>query len=95
MPGKDFFNDADFHALAGKLPNHLQDFIRFAYLTAWRKGEIASLRWEDVDSDVIRLRGENAKNGEGRTVTLGGELGELIERRKARAPSENQGSRDA
>ena len=56
---------------------------RFGYLTGWRKGEIASLRWEDVDGDVIRLRAENAKNGEARTVTLGGELGELIERRKA------------
>lgn len=78
-----FFNNADFHALVEKMPSYLQDFIRFAYLTAWRKGEIASLHWEDVDGDVIRLRGENAKNGEGRTVTLGGELGELIERRKA------------
>jgi integrase len=77
-----FFNDVDFHALAGNLPVYLQDFSRFGYLTGWRKGEIASLRWEDVDGDVIRLRGENAKNGEARTVTLGGELGELIERRK-------------
>jgi integrase len=78
-----FFNDADFHVLSGKLPNYLHDFTRFGYLTGWRKGEIASLRWEDVDSDAIRLRAENAKNGEGRTVTLEGELGDLIERRKA------------
>ncbi|MGB8478174.1 MAG: site-specific integrase [Acidobacteriaceae bacterium] len=78
-----FFNDADFHVLSGKLPSYLHDFTRFGYLTGWRKGEIASLRWEDVDSDAIRLRAENAKNGEGRTVTLEGELGELIERRKA------------
>jgi integrase len=78
-----FFNDADFQALASKLPGYLQDFVRFGYLTGWRKGEIASLRWEDVDGDVIRLRSENAKNGEARSVTLGGELGDLIERRKA------------
>ena len=77
-----FFNDVDFHALSGKLPEYLHDFARFGYLTGWRKGEIASLRWEDVDSDTIRLKGVNAKNGQGRIV-LGGELGELIERRKA------------
>ena len=77
-----FFNDADFHALASKLPSYLHDFTRFGYLTGWRKGEIASLLWEDVDGDVIRLRAENTKNGEARTVTLGGELGELMERRK-------------
>jgi integrase len=65
------------------LPLYLRDFVRFGYLTGWRKGEIASLCWEDVDGDVIRLRAENSKNGEGRTVTLGGELGEWIERRNA------------
>src|ERR1035438_9378750 len=42
-----FFNDADFQALVGNLPAYLQDFVRFGYLTGWRKGEIASLRWED------------------------------------------------
>jgi integrase len=77
-----FFTDGDFHALTANLSCYLQDFVRFGYLTGWRKAEIASLRWEDVDADVIRLRAENAKNGEGRTVTLGGELGDLIERRK-------------
>jgi integrase len=31
----------------------------------------------------VRLRGENSKNGEARTVTLSGDLADLIERRKA------------
>ena len=39
--------------------------------------------WEDVDRDIIRLRAENSKNGEARTITLDGELAELIDRRKA------------
>ena len=87
-----FFSDAEFHALAEHLPAYLRDFTRFGYLTGWRKGEIASLRWEDVDSDVIRLRGENAKNGEGRSITLDGELGELIERRKSDRQVKTEGS---
>jgi integrase len=64
------------------LPVYLQDFARFGYLTGWRKGEIASLRWQDVEGDIIRLRAENSKNGEGRSVTLNGELEELIKRRR-------------
>ena len=78
-----FFLDIEFRALLGHLPEYLQDFTRFGYLTGWRKGEIASLRWEDVEGDVIRLRAEHSKNGEARSVTLDGELVDVMERRKA------------
>jgi integrase len=57
-----------------KLHEYLRDFVQFGYLTGWRKGEIASLRWTDVEGDVVRLRGQNAKNDEGRSVTLSGDL---------------------
>jgi integrase len=30
----------------------VQDFARFAYLSGWRKGEVASLTWADVDRDA-------------------------------------------
>ncbi|MBI4562432.1 MAG: site-specific integrase [Candidatus Rokubacteria bacterium] len=63
----------------------LRDFARFGYLSGWRKGEIASLTWADVDRDgrVIRLRPGSSKTGEGRTLALEGELWEIIERRWA------------
>jgi integrase len=77
-----FFGDTEFRLVVENLPDYLRDFARFGYMTGWRRGEIDSLRWEDVDGDVIRLRAENSKNGEGRTITLDGELAELIERRK-------------
>jgi integrase len=77
-----FFSDADFRVVMNNLPPYLQDFALFGYLTGWRRGEIASLCWADVDGDVIRLRPENSKNDEGRTLTLDGELSQLIERRK-------------
>ena len=77
-----FFTEKEFRTLLEHMPENLKDFVLFAYLTGWRKGETASLRWEDVDGDVIRLRAENSKNREGRTVPLVGELAELIERRK-------------
>ena len=77
-----FFAEADFRNVISNLPDYLKDFARFAYLTGMRKGEIASLRWDDVDGDTIRLRAENAKNGEARTVPIEGELTELINRRR-------------
>jgi integrase len=80
-----FFSDAEVRAVMANLPEYLQDFVLFGYLCGWRKGEIASLGSEDVDGDIIRLRPEHSKNGEGRMVTTleEPELVELLERRKA------------
>ncbi len=77
-----FFSDAELRAIVGNLPDYLQDFTLFAYLVGWRKGEIASLAWADVDGDVIRLQAKNSKNRKGRLIVLEGELAELIERRR-------------
>ena len=44
-----FLERADLEALVAALPDDLQDFTRFAYLTAWRRGEVATLRWSDID----------------------------------------------
>ena len=68
------FSEPEFRAVVDTPPEYLKDFARFAYYTGMRKGEIASLRWEDLDGDVIRLRAENAKNGKARSVPIGGEL---------------------
>jgi len=84
-----FFEDADFKAVLGKLPDYLADFAQFGYLVGWRKGEIASLLWADVDADVIRLRAEHSKNRHGRSVPLCDsegkltQVGQLIERRRS------------
>ncbi len=60
-----FFERIDLEAVVAALPDYLRDFTRFAYLTGWRKGEIISLKWTDVDRDTgsIRLRPEAAKTG--------------------------------
>jgi integrase len=78
-----FFGDRELRAVVENLPDYLKDFVRFAFLVGWRKGEVASLSWSDVEGDCIRLCPENAKNGEGRMIVLEGELSELIERRRA------------
>jgi integrase len=77
-----FFERADFECLVSFLPDYLKDFARFASLSGWRKGEIASLKWADVDMDgrVIRLRPEHSKNGAGRVLSLEGELWDITDR---------------
>jgi integrase len=84
-----FFEDADCKGIVEALPEYLRDVVHFGYITGWRKGEVASLVWADVDSDVIRLRPENAKTGQGRSVPLTDsdgkvtEVGEIIARRRS------------
>ena len=85
-----FFADSDFHALIEKHSELSSGLRAFRIPDGWRKGEIASLRWPDLEGDVVRLRGENAKNGEGRSVTLSGDLADLMERRKAQRQVETK-----
>src|SRR4051812_18222992 len=78
-----FFTEPGVRRVISNLPQELADFTMFAWLTGMRKGEIASLCWEDFDGDCIRLRAEDAKNGTARLIPLEGELVELIERRSS------------
>jgi integrase len=90
-----FFEREQFDAVVAALPAYLKDFARFGYLTGWRKGEIRSLTWRDLDREggVIRLRAEAAKNGRGRLVPLDGDLAALMERRwQARLLTASDGS---
>ena len=52
-------------------------------MTAWRKGQIASLTWADVDraAGILVARAEHVKNGRAHKLVLEGELAEIIERR--------------
>ena len=87
-----FFSESEFRAVVENLPEYLKDFARFAYYTGMRKGEIASLRWEDLDGDIIRLRAENAKNGKARSVPIDGELEKVIDRRRVARQVKSSGN---
>lgn len=79
---KGFFSVQELEKVVANLPADLRDFTRFAFATAWRKGEIASLRWSDVEEGIVRLRGEHSKNRESRQVVIDGEITGIIERRQ-------------
>jgi integrase len=82
-----FLEPATFGTLRAALPAWLADAATFAYLTGWRKNEIATLTWADVTltptGGQVRLRAAHSKNKKPRIVPLAGELRALLERRKA------------
>jgi integrase len=85
---KGFFEHGEFVAFRNALPDYFKPVVTFAYYTGWRKQEILSLKWNQVDLNArtVRLDPGTTKNGAGRTVMLDGELLETIqaqwERRK-------------
>ena len=68
-------------AAADNLSGPLADVARFAYFSAWRKGEIVTLQWTQVDRKTREVRLATSKSGHPRTLPLVGELAELVERR--------------
>jgi integrase len=80
-----FLEPADFAALRAHLPDWLADAATFAYLTGWRKREVATLTWADGDlrGGAIRLRAAHSKNKRPRVLRLRGELSVLLDHRAA------------
>jgi integrase len=64
-----FLTMADVEAVAREMGADLGPVVRFAALTGWRKREVLSLRWRqvDVDAGTVRLEPGTTKNKEGRT----------------------------
>jgi integrase len=83
-PRKGFFDAEPFTRVLAALPNHLRPVAEFAYYTGWRRSEVTSLRWEQVDlrERSIRLWTGTTKNGEGRFLPLDGELWRIIEEQR-------------
>lgn len=71
-----FFEHADFLEFREKLPEYLRGPITMAYKTGWRRGEVFTLQWSQVDlaAGIVRLNPGETKNDQGRTVYLDQEL---------------------
>jgi integrase len=59
------------------------DISLFAFRSAWRRGEIESITFEQIDMQAKECRLWDSKSGYGRVLPLEGELLEVIERRLA------------
>ena len=88
LPRQGFLEHADYAAIRSHLPLPYQDVLTFGYYSGWRRGEILTLEWRDVDraGRVIRLRPEACKTRTGRILVLSEPLQEVLDRRwKGRA----------
>jgi integrase len=74
------FSQNEFQALMDVAPAHLKPIVLAAYHTGMRRSEILGLTWDRVDlkAGVIRLRPENTKTREGRSIPLTKELSETL-----------------
>lgn len=77
-----FLEFADYQAILPELPDWAKDPFRMAYYCGWRKMEVLTLRWDEIDLDgkVIRLDPARSKTSEGRTLPFG-DIAEVISRR--------------
>lgn len=60
----------EFYKRIGKRSKHLMDYIVLALETATRRGELITLKWEDVDFKKSIAHLHDTKNGEARDVPL-------------------------
>ena len=69
---KGFFEYSEYLALRDALPEELRPVVTFAYHSGWRKSEILSLTWDQVDikEGIVTLNPGETKNEEGRTLYL-------------------------
>ncbi len=84
-----FLTPDQFARVLASLPAYLQPVAEFAYRSGWRRSEITSLGWEQVDlgSATIRLWPGTTKNREGRVLPLEGELRRVIEQQYQTRPN--------
>ena len=77
---KEFFEHSEYLAMREALPAFLKPVLAFAYFTGSRRGEILSLKWEQVDllSAVVRLEVGTTKNKQGRIIPLAPALLEIL-----------------
>jgi len=75
-----YFTREEFEALRAALPDYLKVLIITAYHTGCRKGELLSLKWNQVDlvNGKISLDAEQTKNETPRIIYLRGELLEAM-----------------
>jgi len=90
-----FLGFEDYQALLTHMASPVDGITRFGYHSGWRRGEIISLLWSDVDQEhgVVRLRSEVSKSKEPRELPITGTIKEVLERRwSARLVADRSGN---
>jgi integrase len=83
-PRPGFFDESRFAAVLAALPDHLKPVAEFACLTGWRRSEVTSLGWDQVDlkERSVRIWAGMDKNKKGRFLPLEGELWRIVQEQR-------------
>ncbi len=65
-----FFEAAEHELMLKHLASPMDNVARLAYVCGWRKEEIRTLTWANVDREAKEVRLCDSKNGEGRVLPL-------------------------
>lgn len=89
---RDRFLQADelprfFKALGNESDQNMRDFFELALYTGARRGNLLSMRWDQLNFEAASWRIPETKNGEPMTVPLVAEAIEILKRRVRRAQS--------
>ena len=89
-PRQGFFEDSQYRSLLAALPDYLRLPLALGYYTAMRAGEVLALEWEQVDllRNTIRLRADQTKGCEARTIPVVPQLSVLLEAQRAKREPE-------
>jgi integrase len=82
-----FFEREQFDSILKRLWGWNQPPAEFAYITGWRKQEVLTLKWPQVDfeAETVRLEPGTTKNREARQFPFISELRRILEGQKAKA----------
>jgi integrase len=82
-----FFEREQFEAIRKFLPAWVQPVADFAYVTGWRRSEILSLQWRQVDfqEGTVSLLAGTTKNREARLFPFTSELRRILEEQRKNA----------
>jgi integrase len=67
-----FLSDAEIEALLAVCPDHLKPVVEVAILTGMRRGELLSLKWEQIRNELIYLT--ETKSGKARQIPINDRL---------------------
>ncbi len=59
-----FFEPEQFESVRKHLPEHLRPLVTFMYVTGWRRSEVASLQWRQIDFPGREVRLESRHDEE-------------------------------
>jgi integrase len=81
-----FFEREQYEAVRRHLPEYIQPVADFGYVTGWRKSEILSLQWRQVDFTAgnVRLEAGTTKNREARQFPFTADLRAVLEAQRTK-----------